>query len=197
MIPVGIVGFSGYSGAELVHLLSRHPHVEPVLLEHRETDPQPRPLNYQGPKRTPYSEAAGLPLVFLATPPEVSIELTPDLLRAGTKVNRFKRRLPLGHDPETIAAGISQKLIRSPICCAEAAYALPEFYLAPPISRKAFYSRIPAAILRTPTSRSRGPHCEAPGVIDPAGGCGVRRQVRCQRSRTQALLKDEHLVRSH
>ena len=33
---VGIVGYRGYSGAELVHLLARHPGVETYLLEHRE-----------------------------------------------------------------------------------------------------------------------------------------------------------------
>ena len=32
---VGIVGFQGYSGAEAVRILARHPHCEPVLLEHR------------------------------------------------------------------------------------------------------------------------------------------------------------------
>ena len=41
---VGIVGFRGYSGAELVRILARHPHVEPVLLEHRsDSDERPRP----------------------------------------------------------------------------------------------------------------------------------------------------------
>ena len=34
-VPVGIVGFRGYSGAELVSILQRHPHVEPLLMEHR------------------------------------------------------------------------------------------------------------------------------------------------------------------
>ena len=33
--PVGIVGFRGYSGAELVAILQRHSLAEPVLLEHR------------------------------------------------------------------------------------------------------------------------------------------------------------------
>ena len=84
MTPVGIVGFSGYSGAELVSILSRHPHVEPVLLEHRETEDRARPIHYQGPRRMPYQ--TGLPLVFLATPPEVSIELAPALLDSGSKV---------------------------------------------------------------------------------------------------------------
>ncbi|MEO7144245.1 MAG: hypothetical protein ABI165_12180, partial [Bryobacteraceae bacterium] len=32
--PVGIVGFRGYGGAELVRLLERHPAARPVLLEH-------------------------------------------------------------------------------------------------------------------------------------------------------------------
>jgi N-acetyl-gamma-glutamylphosphate reductase len=35
--PVGILGFSGYSGIELLDILKRHCHVEPILLEHRET----------------------------------------------------------------------------------------------------------------------------------------------------------------
>ena len=36
MTKVGIVGYRGYSGVELVHILKRHPHVEPVLMDHRE-----------------------------------------------------------------------------------------------------------------------------------------------------------------
>src|SRR6202034_3280772 len=32
---VGIVGFTGYSGAEAVRILTAHPHCEPVLLSHR------------------------------------------------------------------------------------------------------------------------------------------------------------------
>ena len=36
MLKVGIVGYRGYSGAELVRILSRHSGVTPVLLEHRE-----------------------------------------------------------------------------------------------------------------------------------------------------------------
>ena len=31
----GIVGYRGYSGTELVSLLSRHSRVEPLLMEHR------------------------------------------------------------------------------------------------------------------------------------------------------------------
>ena len=49
--PVGIVGFRGYSGAELVTILRKHPHVEPVLLEHREADDGHKPLGHAGPRR--------------------------------------------------------------------------------------------------------------------------------------------------
>ncbi|MEP6962028.1 MAG: N-acetyl-gamma-glutamyl-phosphate reductase, partial [Acidobacteriota bacterium] len=88
--PIGIVGFSGYSGAELISILSRHPLAEPVLLEHREAAGQPRPLGYAGPRRMPCSadfvRSAGLAGVFLATAPEISMDLAPGFLDAGAKV---------------------------------------------------------------------------------------------------------------
>jgi N-acetyl-gamma-glutamyl-phosphate reductase len=88
---VGIVGFRGYSGAELLRILGHHGGAEPVLLEHRQ-DPEDRPqsIGSQGPKRIPCSAAAvqaeGLALVFLATPAEVSMELAPEMLDAGARV---------------------------------------------------------------------------------------------------------------
>src|SRR6476620_4472978 len=100
MTPVGIVGFRGYSGAELVTILSRHPHVEPVLLEHRESDDRPRPLGQPGPRRAPLTpdtvRAEGVGAVFLATPADVSIELTPWLLDAGAKVVDLSGAFRLG-----------------------------------------------------------------------------------------------------
>ncbi len=98
--PVGIVGFRGYSGAELVSILERHAHVEPVLLEHRETGDKPRPLGHPGPKRVPMSpeavHAEGLAAVFLATPAEVSIELALPLLETGAKVVDLSGAFRLG-----------------------------------------------------------------------------------------------------
>src|SRR6185437_5772794 len=98
--PVGIVGFSGYSGAELVLLLSRHPHVEPVLLEHRDGGDRPRHLGYQGPRRLPCSadsvRSAGLAAVFLATPPEVSMDLSGPMLDAGAKIIDLSGAFRLG-----------------------------------------------------------------------------------------------------
>jgi N-acetyl-gamma-glutamyl-phosphate reductase len=100
---VGIVGFRGYSGAELVRILERHTDAEPVLLEHRSdstAEVMPR-----GAKRhktiacTPDAVIAqNLQAVFLATPPEVSMDLAPWLLESGAKVidlsGAFRLRTP-------------------------------------------------------------------------------------------------------
>ena len=88
---VGIVGFRGYSGAELVRLLERHPSVSPVPLEHRhDSEQRPQPINPRPHERlpcTPDAVAQGnIALVFLATPPEVSMELAPLTLDAGARV---------------------------------------------------------------------------------------------------------------
>src|SRR5262245_31181266 len=98
--PVGIVGFTGYSGAELVALLSRHPNAEPVLLEHRESDHRPEPIGHSGPRRLPCSpdsvRSAGIAAVFLATPPEVSMNLATGLVEAGAKVIDLSGAFRLG-----------------------------------------------------------------------------------------------------
>ena len=43
-IPIGIVGFSGYSGAEALRLLAHHPHCSPILLAHRQDSGDHAPL---------------------------------------------------------------------------------------------------------------------------------------------------------
>ena len=129
MTPVGIVGFRGYSGAELVAILSPHPHVEPVLLEHRDADDRPRPLGYSGPRRARLTSetvrAEGLAAVFLATPAEVSIELTPRLLEAGAKVIDLSGAFRL-RTAENYKRWY-QQTHSQPGLLAEAAYGLPEF----------------------------------------------------------------------
>jgi N-acetyl-gamma-glutamyl-phosphate reductase len=127
--PVGILGFRGYSGAELVQILSHHPHLEPVLLEHREPEDRPRPLGKGGPRAIPFSaesaKAAGLAAVLLATPPEVSMNVADGLLDAGIKVVDLSGAFRLGtvenyrrwyKEPHT-----------QPELLAEAVYGLPEF----------------------------------------------------------------------
>jgi N-acetyl-gamma-glutamyl-phosphate reductase len=127
--PVGIVGFRGYSGAELVTLLGRHPQAEPVLLEHREADDRPHPLGHPGSRRIPFSpesvRAEGLAAVFLATPHEVSIELAPSLLQTGTRVIDLSGALRLG-TAENYKRWYKD-IHTQPELLAEAVYGLPEF----------------------------------------------------------------------
>ena len=127
--PVGIVGHSGYSGAELVRILQRHPQVEVILLDHREDAHRPAIRNRAGLERVPCTPDAvnkrGIGFVFLATAPEVSMELAPAMLDAGARVvdlsGAFRLRTPERYtqwykEPHT-----------QPALLAEAAYGLPEF----------------------------------------------------------------------
>ncbi len=125
----GIAGFTGYSGAELVRILSRHPAVEPVLLEHRESGERRGPWNGRGLKRMPCTaesvKAAGLAAVFLATPADVSMDLAPALLETGAAVIDLSGAFRLG-----AAANFERwykEPHRAPDLLAEAAYGLPEF----------------------------------------------------------------------
>jgi N-acetyl-gamma-glutamyl-phosphate reductase len=127
---VGIVGFSGYSGAELVRLLGSHPQAEPVLLQHRQDqDARPAPMNRPLPRRAPASAEAvreeGLALVFLATPPEVSMELAPAMLNAGAKVVDLSGAFRL-RDAATYKRWYKQDHT-APALFNEAVYGLPEF----------------------------------------------------------------------
>jgi N-acetyl-gamma-glutamyl-phosphate reductase len=129
-LPVGIVGFRGYSGAELVRILERHGHVQPVLLEHREDHGHAAAIRHaKEPIRLVCDpetiRAEGLVLVFLATPAEVSMELAPAMLQAGARVvdlsGAFRFR-----NPETYTAWYKEPHTQ-PGLLAEAAYGLPEF----------------------------------------------------------------------
>jgi N-acetyl-gamma-glutamyl-phosphate reductase len=100
-IRVGIAGYRGYSGAELVRILASHRHFEPVLLEHRSDNAgRPAPMGARLPDRIACSaEAAtakGLAAALLATPPEVSMELAPAFLSAGLKVVDLSGAFRLG-----------------------------------------------------------------------------------------------------
>ncbi len=128
---VGVVGFRGYSGAELVRLLARHPDVDVVLLEHRaDSEEGVRPLGSKIPKTLPATaEAIGvekLDLVFLATPPQVSIELTPGILATGAKVVDLSGAFRLG-SAEEYSKWYGERH-GAPELFAEAVYGLPEFY---------------------------------------------------------------------
>jgi len=100
---VGIVGFTGYSGAEAVRILTHHPHCEPVLLSHR-VDPTDDSKLLRKPairraQAIPESVATeGLAAVLLATPHDVSMDLAPKFLAAGAIVIDLSAafRLPTG-----------------------------------------------------------------------------------------------------
>ncbi|MBV9503767.1 MAG: N-acetyl-gamma-glutamyl-phosphate reductase, partial [Acidobacteriia bacterium] len=130
MSNVGILGFRGYSGAELVRLLEAHPHVRPVLLEHREDTPSaPGFRNSKSTEKIPFSpeaiREAGISLVFLATPQEVSMELAPVILETDARVIDLSGAFRL-RTPENYKRWYKENHTQ-PALLAEAAYGLPEF----------------------------------------------------------------------
>lgn len=128
---VGILGFRGYSGAELVRILSRHPGVEVFLLEHRsDAAERPRPLGQTPPQTIPATAQAirdqKLDLVFLATPAEVSLELVPPFYETGAKIVDLSAAFRL-RDAETYSRWYKERHT-APHLLGEAVYGLPEFY---------------------------------------------------------------------
>lgn len=116
---VGIVGHRGYSGAELVEILRRHPSVEPLLLEHRE--------DTGGVPATPDSvRSEKLAAVLLATPPEASIAIAPGMIAAGAKVIDLSGAFRLG-TVERYRRWYNEEHTE-PGLLAQAAYGLPEFF---------------------------------------------------------------------
>src|SRR5689334_18739334 len=96
-IHAAVIGYTGYSGAELVDLLLKHPGVRLTLLDHsaaKDSDSahHPVPCGMAAPPRpphVPWSPAViaeeKLDLVFTATPPEVSLEIIPQILAQGAR----------------------------------------------------------------------------------------------------------------
>jgi len=128
--PVGIVGFSGYSGAEALAILHHHPYCEPVLLEHRADTGDPSKLLLKPTTRRAAADAdaiasEGLKAVLLATPPEASMELAPKFLAAGAIVidisGAFRLQTPERYKQWYKADHAAPELF------AQAVYGLPEF----------------------------------------------------------------------
>jgi N-acetyl-gamma-glutamyl-phosphate reductase len=126
----GIVGHRGYSGAELLRILERHPHVQPVLMDHRDDASPIAPIrNGRHLRRAPCTAQAvrdeGLAVVFLATPPEVSMELAPFMLDAGARVIDLSGAFRLG-TVENYRTWYKAPHTQ-PELLAEAVYGLPEY----------------------------------------------------------------------
>lgn len=129
-VRAGVVGFTGYSGAEAVQILRRHPSAVPVLLEHRAQSDDERPAFDDGLERFPFSAEglaeARLDVALLATAHDVSLQAVPLCLAAGVRAidlsGSFRLRTPeetkrwYGFDHPD--AGL----------LAKAVYGLPEFY---------------------------------------------------------------------
>ncbi len=121
----GIVGHSGYSGAELVKILRRHPRVEPVLVDHR-SDVSGGPDGIERMAWSPGMLAeTHIAVLFLATPAEVSMELAPAALEHGVKVIDLSGAFRL-RTGENYRRWYGSDHAR-PDLLAEAAYGLPEF----------------------------------------------------------------------
>ena len=88
-IRVGIIGASGYVGAELVRLLVRHPNVALVGLQGRDRDDDPLGGIHPHLATTGHTVGSSLPdvdAVFLALPHGTAAGMIGDLVDAGTAV---------------------------------------------------------------------------------------------------------------
>jgi N-acetyl-gamma-glutamyl-phosphate reductase len=180
--PVGIVGFRGYSGEQLLQLLKKHPGVEPYLLEHRsDSEAAVQPLGTKPENTLPATaeaiRAEGLAAVFLATPPDVSMELTPGFLDTGARVIDLSGAFRL-RDAETY-----QRWYKSDHKAAhlftEAVYGLPEF------SNPGCYPTAANLALRPLTEteaidRTRGIVCDAKSGVSGAGRKASQKTSFCE-----------------
>lgn len=129
-VAVGVVGFTGYSGAEAVRILSAHPHCEPVLLEHRADSGEGSGLVRKSTIRRAPATAESvakedLKAVFLATAPDVSMNLAATFLKAGAIVVDLSGAFRL-RTPELYKQWYKEDHT-APELLAEAAYGLPEY----------------------------------------------------------------------
>lgn len=180
---VGIVGFRGYSGAELVRLLERHPHAEPLLLEHRkDSERRPQPIGgKQQPRTAPCTpevvKSEGLALAFLATPADVSMELAPQMLDAGAKVIDLSGAFRL-RDRATFSRWYKEDHTAAELLN-EAVYGLPEFcreriagahlIANPGCYPTAANLAIQPLIARSVVDRAAGIVCDAKSGVSGAG----------------------------
>lgn len=94
MLTVGIVGGSGYTGAELLRLLSVHPMVKVTAITsrtHAGTSVDSMYPSLRGYVELKFTEPdaaalAACDLVFFATPNGTAMELVPELLARGTRI---------------------------------------------------------------------------------------------------------------
>ena len=133
MANVSIIGASGYTGAELMRLISAHPDLDLKAVSSRQFCGQPVgqvfgalegevTLSFVEPDHE--SLVKDIDLVFLAVPHQAAMNAVPDLMAAGVKV------VDLSADFRIKDASLYEKWYVPHTCpefLAEAAYGLPEF----------------------------------------------------------------------
>jgi N-acetyl-gamma-glutamyl-phosphate reductase len=132
MIKVGIVGATGYTGVELLRLLTTHPEVEIVAVTSRSmagTRVDELFPNLRGHLELCFVEPdaqslAGCDLIFFATPNGTAMQLVPELMQAGSRV------IDLAADFRLDDTDLWEQWYGMPHACpellAEAVYGLPE-----------------------------------------------------------------------
>ncbi|WP_144640289.1 N-acetyl-gamma-glutamyl-phosphate reductase [Bordetella genomosp. 13] len=131
-IKVGIVGGTGYTGVELLRLLSQHPHVELAAITSRKEDGLPVAdmypnlrgrvsLAFSAPEK---ANLADCDVVFFATPHGVAMAQAEELLAADTRV------IDLAADFRLQDTAVFEKWYKMPHSCpdvlAESVYGLVE-----------------------------------------------------------------------
>ncbi|MEW6447939.1 MAG: N-acetyl-gamma-glutamyl-phosphate reductase [Bacillota bacterium] len=135
MIKVGIVGASGYTGAELVRLLTRHPEVEVTVLTSRSYEGKemaavfPHLTGFTDRVLTAYDPdqmAAEADVVFTALPHGHAVPV------AKAVIERGKKLIDLGADFRFRQVGVYESWYKvghgAPELAREAVYGLPELY---------------------------------------------------------------------
>jgi N-acetyl-gamma-glutamyl-phosphate reductase len=161
-VDIGIVGGSGYGGAELIRLLAAHPSLRVRTVAAGSTAGQPLAAVFPHLAGSPLagvllapSEAealAGCDLVFLATPHEVSMALAPALLAGGASVVDLSGAFRLD------------------VATFEDAYRMP--HTAPELA-PALYG-LPELFRADLSGLGEGPHLVAsPGCYPTAAGCAL------------------------
>jgi N-acetyl-gamma-glutamyl-phosphate reductase len=134
MIKIGIVGGTGYTGAELLRLLAAHPQVDlRVLTSRKEAGmradtyfPHLRGFTDLCFSEPDPSELAACDAVFFATPHGTAMKMAPDLVSAGVRV------IDLSADFRLKDPAVFSQWYGMPHACtdllAEAVYGLPEMH---------------------------------------------------------------------
>jgi len=134
MMRVAIAGASGYTGFELLRILSSHPSVRVSMISSRQQKGQRIDEFYPAFKRhcdlifedtDPERLAASADLVFTALPHQASMDLIPSLLDSGARVIDLSADYRL-RDPEVYENWYSAH--KTPELLKEAVYGLPELY---------------------------------------------------------------------